>query len=209
MTSVDGTFSLTNLADLANSTPRTIRYYIAQGLLPAPFGGGPATRYNQGHLDRLRLIRSLQRQHLPLAEIRSRVEGLSDEEVAALVAREPASPPRPESAIEYIRELLAPAQTASVPAPPKTQPHLRFALSAAPPTPAPGAVYESGAPYDQSTPAPDRAASLPGPSRSQWERVALDPNIELHVRRPLSRHQNRAVERLVAFARQALEEDPS
>jgi hypothetical protein len=50
---------------------------------------------------------------------------------------------------------------------------------------------------------------MPGPARSQWERVALDPDVELHVRRPLSRHQNRAVERLVAFGRHVLEEDPS
>jgi hypothetical protein len=43
--------------------------------------------------------------------------------------------------------------------------------------------------------------------RSHWERVTLAPDVELHVRRPLSRIQNRRVERLLEIARQLLEED--
>ncbi len=45
------------------------------------------------------------------------------------------------------------------------------------------------------------------PERSQWERHALGPNIELHVRRPLSRIEQRRVERLITIARQVLKED--
>ena len=45
------------------------------------------------------------------------------------------------------------------------------------------------------------------PERSQWERHALGPNIELHVRRPLSRLEQRRVERLITIARQVLKED--
>ena len=55
------TFSLTDLARLTDVTPRTIRYYISQGLLAAPTGSGQAARYGEGHLARLRLIRRLQR----------------------------------------------------------------------------------------------------------------------------------------------------
>jgi DNA-binding transcriptional MerR regulator len=36
---------------------RTIRYYLAEGLLPSPAGRGPAATYGVGHRDRLRLIR--------------------------------------------------------------------------------------------------------------------------------------------------------
>ena len=43
--------------------------------------------------------------------------------------------------------------------------------------------------------------------RSQWERLSLGPNIELHVRRPLSRLEQRRVERLITIARQVLKED--
>jgi hypothetical protein len=45
------------------------------------------------------------------------------------------------------------------------------------------------------------------PDRSQWERVALSPDVELHIRRPLSRDHNRRVDRLISIARQLLEED--
>ena len=44
--------------------------------------------------------------------------------------------------------------------------------------------------------------------RSQWERIALGPNVELQVRRPLSRAENRAVERLLDAARALFEEKP-
>src|SRR6188474_2485884 len=90
-------FSLTDLSRLADVTPRTIRYYITQGLLAAPTGSGHAARYGEGHLARLRLIRRLQREHLPLAEIRSRLGRLSEDDVDALLAGEDAgsTPPPP------------------------------------------------------------------------------------------------------------------
>jgi hypothetical protein len=45
------------------------------------------------------------------------------------------------------------------------------------------------------------------PHRSQWERITLTPDIELHVRRPLSRDHNRRVERLLDAARDIFVED--
>ena len=57
----DTEYSLQDLADLAGATPRTIRYYIAQGLLASPGRVGPGTTYTEGHLNRLRLIKRLQR----------------------------------------------------------------------------------------------------------------------------------------------------
>ena len=104
-------FELPDLCDQAEVTVRTVRYYIAQGLLPSPGQTGPGARYGQGHLDRLRLIRKLQREHLPLAEIRRRLEVLSDDEVAALLGDVmPAS--KPGSALDYVR-------TKPVPFPPE------------------------------------------------------------------------------------------
>ena len=40
--------SLTELADLAGVTPRTVRYYLAQGLLPAVGQTGPGSKYDAG-----------------------------------------------------------------------------------------------------------------------------------------------------------------
>ena len=45
--------------------------------------------------------------------------------------------------------------------------------------------------------------------RSQWERITLAPDIELHVRRPLPRPLSKKVDRLVSIAAELLEEDPS
>src|SRR6476620_713126 len=86
MSMPDDPYSIADLARLADVTPRTVRYYVAQGLLPSPEAAGSATRYGEGHLARLRLIRRLQRDHLPLAEIRSRLERMGDDEVDAALA---------------------------------------------------------------------------------------------------------------------------
>jgi hypothetical protein len=45
-------------------------------------------------------------------------------------------------------------------------------------------------------------------TRSTWERIALTRDVELHVRRPLSRDQNRLVERLIQLAGELTREDP-
>ena len=66
---------------------------------------------------------------------------------------------------------------------------------------------EGAVPLADAAPQPDDATTTFG-QRSQWERVAITSDIELHVRRPLSRRDNRLVERLVAFARQLQEEQP-
>ena len=146
----DRAYGLQTLCTQAGVTPRTVRYYIQNGLLPAPDPQGPATRYSRGHLDRLRLIRNLQREHQPLAEIRSRLQSLEDEDIRRLVGkRSPASPLR-------VRAGTNPSSTLT---------------------------------------------------RSQWERVPLAPDVELHVRRPLTRETNRRVDKLVDLARRLLTED--
>jgi len=107
----DDPYNLADLARLADVTPRTIRYYVAQGLLPSPGAAGPATRYGDGHLARLRLIRRLQRDHLPLAEIRIRLERMGDEEVQALLDVTASVVPDPsqsgEDTLSYVRSLMA------------------------------------------------------------------------------------------------------
>jgi UV DNA damage repair endonuclease len=45
-------------------------------------------------------------------------------------------------------------------------------------------------------------------TRSTWDRIPLAPDVELHIRRPLSREQNRQVERLIEAARDLFAEEP-
>lgn len=203
-------YSLTELAGLAGVTPRTVRYYVAQGLLPSPGTSGPGAKYDDGHLDRLRLIRKLQREHLPLAEIRQRLAGLDDETVATL-ADEPTSTPAvaEDSALDYIRRVLGPSQ-----APPTRARSLlkRAALPPLTPPPPVATAARAAASASVVVPAPV-AAPTPPPEprieRAQWERIGFGPDIELHVRRPLPRPLAKKVDRLVSIARDLLEEDPS
>jgi DNA-binding transcriptional MerR regulator len=205
-------YTLSDLVKLTGITPRTVRYYIAQGLLPSPSAQGPNARYSDVHLDRLRLIRKLQAAHLPLAEIRKQLGGLPPDEIAALAesAAEPLAPTN--SALEYINSVLRPAApppgpvafarpaTAQIPPPAQTPAPVQIPAPAALPVPAAAAP---AAPAARTEPAKPRTTE---PERAQWERIVLDPDVELHIRRPLTRHQNKNVERLISIARQLLEE---
>jgi DNA-binding transcriptional MerR regulator len=174
------TFDLNDLCRQGDVTPRTVRYYVQQGLLPSP-GLGAGARYGTGHLARLRLIRRLQREHLPLAEIRRRLEGLDDAAVEALLETPPAS------AVDYVRAVLGGSGPAADPG--RRPPPLP------PPSPIPQALASS-------PPASGRLARPAAADRAQWERIALTPDIEVHVRRPLSREDNRRLEKLLEEARE-------
>ena len=137
-------FKLQDLVDAAGVTPRTVRYYIAQGLLSSPGRLGAGTRYGREHLDRLHLIRRLQDRGLSLAEIRARLE----DRPAPMLAESSWAPLEPPMAM------------------------LR-AVHARPAAPLP-----------------------PSMERTVWERVALAPDLELHVRRPHDDATRRLVDRI-------------
>jgi DNA-binding transcriptional MerR regulator len=191
----DERYSLTELADLGGVTPRTVRYYLAQGLLPAVGPSGPGSKYDPAHLARLRLIRRLQAEHLPLAEIRRRLEGLDETEIRELAGSGDPAPP-PESALDYLRMLLDGPEGHGTLAVQRPAVPARFPAVATPAVGVAGAVAER---YEQPGSAPIE--------RSQWERIALAPDVELHIRRPLARAQQKGVDRLVTIARELLEED--
>lgn len=78
---------LLELADEAGVPARTVRLYIARGLLPGPLRAGRDAAYGEEHLVRLRQIRELQRQGLTLAEIGRRLAGAGEpDDVAGPVA---------------------------------------------------------------------------------------------------------------------------
>jgi hypothetical protein len=54
---------------------------------------------------------------------------------------------------------------------------------------------------------PPPASGFGEPDRAQWERITLDPDVEIHIRRPLTRQHNRRVERLIAIARELMKEE--
>ena len=62
--------SLAELAERAGVPPRTIRFYIAQGLLPGPMRGGRTAMYGKAHLQLLDRIKALQGKGMTLAEVK-------------------------------------------------------------------------------------------------------------------------------------------
>ena len=63
-------YKISELADKAGVTKRTIHYYISKGLLLPPEGEGVNSTYNDEHLNRLLLIKKLQSEYIPLNKIR-------------------------------------------------------------------------------------------------------------------------------------------
>ncbi len=209
--------TLGELTEAADVSVRTVRYYIAEGLLPPPEGSGPGSAYTQGHLDRLRLIQRLKEAYLPLKEIRRRLSGLSDDEVRGLLAaNEHRTPPvtPPDSGMLYdeslagARDYLALLESREQY---RTEPMaLQFPAAAAPqaatldgddfrPEPARSRRPRSAA--TRAVPSPERNESIEGGGTGLWHRISLGDEAELVISdRVYGRHRDR-IDWLVRWAR--------
>ncbi len=73
-----------SIADLELETgfnPRTIRYYISEGMLTPAHGRGKSATYDKDHLLRLRMIKDLKDQFLPLEAIKQRLADLDTDDL--------------------------------------------------------------------------------------------------------------------------------
>jgi Ca-activated chloride channel family protein len=95
-------WKLAELAEAAGVSPRTVRYYVQRGLLPAPPFRGPDTVYAEEHLVRLRAIRVLQARFLPLDAIQVELQRLSLEELRKLAEADATPVPPPVSAMARV-----------------------------------------------------------------------------------------------------------
>jgi DNA-binding transcriptional MerR regulator len=183
-------FSIETLAEQTGISVRTIRFYIAEGLLSGPGARGKGASYTDEHLLRLRLIRQLSEQRVPLTEMRHLLTHLSREEVQGLLAEEEqralerANAAQSLSPKEYIETLLEGAQEAR---------QRRAALLSNTPPAAPALPLPSH--Y------PPRWPASPGmPSSEVWERWELAPGVELHVRADLRDRYRHMIKRLFESA---------
>jgi len=100
-------YTIGQLAEIAGVTPRTIRYYTAEGLLPRPDARGQYALYGEEHLLRLQLIGQLKETYLPLGEIKARIENLDAEQIRALLDEQRSSPAPSTSAADYLAQVRA------------------------------------------------------------------------------------------------------
>ena len=63
------TYSIVELAQEAQVSRRTVRYYVQRGLLPPPEGKGRGSHYTQKHLQQLLLIKQAQLSGMSLEDV--------------------------------------------------------------------------------------------------------------------------------------------
>jgi DNA-binding transcriptional MerR regulator len=159
--------SIQDLAAATKLSVRTIRFYQREGLMDSPGLRGVKVLYGDSDVQRLELIRALQKERMTLAEIRDRLAPMDEAEVARTLAE---LQQRRSSAADYARSV-------------------RMAAEREP------------APYFRAERTPQRPAAAPSRrSRATWERISITPNLELHVRSPLSHRETMLVSRLVELA---------
>ena len=182
-------YTINELAKKAQVSVRTIRYYIDEGLLPAPETRGRYTVYTEEYLDRLELIRRLKDSFLPLKEIRATLESLTWEEVQTSLAdlrkkdeeaqraqmeTEPQARAKEvrSTALEYITDLLssAPVKRPLPPQPPAWSPADKL-----------GGRLDAG--------------------QGTWQRIDLGSGVELHILHPIPPNRRAQVEELIRLAK--------
>ena len=83
----DALYTLDELAQATDVTPRTIRFYTSEGLLPPPQARGRFALYGPAHRNRLRLIVLLKQALMPLAAMRLHLPHVTDAQIAILLAQ--------------------------------------------------------------------------------------------------------------------------
>lgn len=133
---------------------RTIRYYMAEGLVQTPEEKqGTASVFGYLHLLQLVTVKKLQAEHLPIRKIRELVAGKSEQELETLLGVGT-------QARKKSRETEARRYLESLLAPP---------ASKAPP-------IMAAAPPRQAAP------SAPQQLDHSWQRIEIEPGLELHIR---------------------------
>ncbi len=208
-------YTIGELAKAADTTPRTIRYYTAEGLLPPPDARGRYALYNDDHLVRLQLIARLKESFLPLHEIRARIAPLPTEQVRQLL-EEGHDDSAPSSAADYVSAVLRDSRPAAPPAPiqPSSRPIMQ--LREEPQTYSPVPAAPPSFPLGYHTPQPASSGVRHGTAPPQfseernvederWRRVTLAPGVELHLREPLAAEWQERIAQLIAMAHKLFE----
>ena len=172
--------TIEDLVDQSGIPVRTIRYYIAEGLLAGPGSRGRAAFYGEEHLQRLKLIRRLTEQRVPLKEIRERLATLTIDEIRTVLTEDV----RREESVQVTDQTLSPqAYVASL------LERARLARSQ------PG-LFDPVSRSSARQEATSDATSGAGPER--WARWLLAPGVELHVRADVLARDRGLVDRLLA-----------
>jgi len=190
--------TLSEVCAHTNESARTVRFYILQGLLAGSMRTGPLARYPRSNIAKIKQIRRLQDQGFNLQQIREELAKAPRE--GPVAAAQPADAeegagPTVSSAFEYTKNLLGGLLSG------RGQGYLPMSA------PAPAPAVPRPPPATARTANAEHGETKAGQPRSQWERIQLHADLELHVRRPLSPHVNRRLDDLLKFAKQLFQEE--
>ena len=150
--------TVTNVPD-----ERTIRYYLAEGLVQAPEEKqGTASVFGYLNLLQLVTVKKLQAEHLPIRKIRELVAGKSEQELETLLGA--GGPARKNEAKRYLESLLAPSPTTLA-----AKSSKQMSMRAAAPS---GRSRSSRQGQEEEREETERS----------WQRVEIEPGLELHIR---------------------------
>jgi DNA-binding transcriptional MerR regulator len=145
---------------------RMIRYYLAESLIsPAEDKQGTASVFGYRHLLQLLVVKKLQAEHLPIRKIRELVEGREARDLERLLGADHNGAGKNE-ALSYLEKLLTKPAGAS---PPRSARGIGFSSASLPGSPQSVPVQQ----FSQSS-----SSSSGG---GAWERIEIEPGLELHV----------------------------
>ena len=194
--------TIADLATRAGVTARTIRYYVAEGLLPPPEGHGQHRLYSSHHLRLLGAIKHLKEAYLPLVEIRRRLAHLSDADLERLTAT--GHEPLPTDGTPTIPSHLSMRGSTPefvpghgggrVPSNPIAR---LYAGSNLAPEWSPAAYQGGPSSRTISEPTSERA---PSEASTIWHRVILAPGVEIHFQPSGDRRRDEAIAHVIRAA---------
>lgn len=203
-------YTLSELTEAAGVSVRTVRYYIAEGLLPPPESAGPRATYSRTHLIRLLLIGQLKEAYLPLREIRRYLDEMSDAEIEDAIRADdidvseihaPHILPLREDAASYIEHALRQSPLRKSRSTPSRQLRDRWdPNSPSGPPPATPPQYWKGN-VAGATPADARTRHQRLEEGTAWRRIELGPDAELLVREDAYERKRDRVEWLINWAK--------
>lgn len=191
-------FLIHELAEKSGVSVRTIRYYIQEGLLPAPDNKGRYATFNEDYLLRLELIRRLKDAFLPLKEIKEKIAGLDMDGVRDLLAHlGTVQDARPEMPDETLFDGSFSLMQMNTPKPLDQSPPEDDALAYLDRVMQSQSIAENR-PRLRPRPSPPAPPTAPAES---WQRVELCPGVELHFRTALDPFLQRRIQQLIDYAR--------
>jgi DNA-binding transcriptional MerR regulator len=202
--SKETSYSLEELAKITGLKTRTIRHYIQQRLLLGPDSLGRTATYSDYHRDRLLVIKELRRHRYSIGDIRKTFRhARPDEEIRIeilpLPEGEVPSRQEVESALGFVQEQQAAMEPLSDVEHVAREPVVRKQTA-----PSPSSSGPIGLLLEQLRNLSGQRRGRPRTRSEEWVRLAVTPDLEIHVRGELGSDQKELYEEIADHMRHIL-----